>query len=107
MLANVFTRSFLLSSNISVLVANARRSFSFSSFTMRPLRTSLGSLFQNHLVDYPTPLSLTYFWGFGSVAGLLLTVQIVTGLFLTFHYAASTQLAFDTMEHIMRDVNYG
>ncbi len=82
-----------------------RPQFSFSSF--RLLRTSLGSLIQNHLVDYPTPLSLTYFWGFGSVAGLLLAVQIITGLFLTFHYAASTQLAFDVMEHIMRDVNYG
>jgi len=56
---------------------------------------------------HPTPRNLNYFWNFGSLAGLCLVTQILTGLFLAMHYAASTQLAFDSVEHIMRDVNYG
>ena len=56
---------------------------------------------------HPTPRNLNYFWNFGSLAGLCLVVQILTGLFLAMHYAASTELAFDSVERIMRDVNYG
>jgi quinol-cytochrome oxidoreductase complex cytochrome b subunit len=57
--------------------------------------------------QHPTPRNLNYFWNFGSLAGLCLVIQILTGLFLAMHYAASTSLAFDSVEHIMRDVNYG
>ncbi|MCI5048901.1 MAG: cytochrome b N-terminal domain-containing protein [Rickettsiales bacterium] len=56
---------------------------------------------------HPTPRNLNYWWNFGSLAGLCLVVQIMTGLFLAMHYAASTDIAFDSVEHIMRDVNYG
>jgi quinol-cytochrome oxidoreductase complex cytochrome b subunit len=59
------------------------------------------------LVTYPAPRNLNYFWNFGSIAGIMLVAQILTGLFLAMHYAASTKLAFDSVEHIMRDVNYG
>ncbi len=56
---------------------------------------------------YPTPRNLNYFWNFGSLAGLALVIQIVTGIVLAMHYAASTDIAFASVEHIMRDVNSG
>ena len=59
------------------------------------------------LVKYPTPRNLNYWWNFGSIAGLCLVAQILTGLFLAMNYAANTAIAFDSVEHIMRDVNYG
>lgn len=65
------------------------------------------SILQNHLIDYPTPLNLSYFWGFGSLAGVMLGVQILTGVFLAIHYTPHTDLAFTSVEHIIRDVNYG
>lgn len=61
----------------------------------------------NHLVDYPTPSNISYLWSFGSLSGMLLVLQIITGIFLAMHYAADISLAFSSVEHIMRDVNYG
>lgn len=61
----------------------------------------------NHVVDYPTPKNLNYFYNFGSIAGIILIIQIVTGVLLTMHYTANTSLAFLSLEHIMRDVNMG
>lgn len=60
-----------------------------------------------HLVDYPTPANINYLWGFGSLAGLILGIQIITGVFLAMHYTPNIDLAFASIEHIMRDVNYG
>lgn len=62
---------------------------------------------QNHLIYYPTPSNLTYFWGFGSLAGLFLASQILTGIFLAMQYSPHIDLAFSSIEHIMRDVNNG
>jgi quinol-cytochrome oxidoreductase complex cytochrome b subunit len=70
-------------------------------------RLPIISMLNNSLVKYPTPRNLNYFWNFGSLAGIMLVSQILTGLFLAMHYAASTKLAFDSVEHIMRNVNYG
>ena len=70
-------------------------------------RLPIFSAMKGMLVTYPTPRNLNYFWNFGSIAGICLVSQILTGLFLTMHYAASTQLAFDSVENIMRNVNYG
>ena len=56
---------------------------------------------------YPAPRNLNYMWNFGSLAGLFLVVQIVTGIILAMHYAANSGIAFDSVEHIMRDVNSG
>ncbi|MFO1035995.1 MAG: cytochrome b/b6 [Geminicoccaceae bacterium] len=56
---------------------------------------------------YPTPKNLSYWWNFGSLAGLMLVLQIVTGIVLAMHYNANTHDAFSSVEHIMRDVNYG
>ncbi|MEI7668548.1 MAG: cytochrome b/b6 [Pseudomonadota bacterium] len=57
--------------------------------------------------SYPTPKNLNYFWNFGSLAGICLVIQILTGLFLAMHYAPHKDLAFDSVESIMRNVNYG
>lgn len=65
------------------------------------------SFFNNHLINYPTPSTLNYFWNFGSLAGIFLIIQIITGLFLSMHYSATTELAFDSVERIVRDINYG
>ena len=56
---------------------------------------------------YPVPRNLNYFWNFGVLAGVSLVIQIVTGIILAMHYAAAGPVAFDSVEHIMRDVNHG
>jgi len=56
---------------------------------------------------YPAPSNITYFWNFGIYSLLCLFVQLITGIFLAMHYAPHVNLAFDSVEHIMRDVNYG
>ena len=56
---------------------------------------------------YPVPRNLNYFWNFGVLAGFMLVVQILTGVILAMHYAANAGIAFDSTEHIMRDVNWG
>jgi ubiquinol-cytochrome c reductase cytochrome b subunit len=56
---------------------------------------------------YPTPKNLNYFYNFGVLAGVALVIQIITGVILAMHYAANTAIAFDSVEHIMRDVNHG
>jgi ubiquinol-cytochrome c reductase cytochrome b subunit len=61
----------------------------------------------DHIYDYPTASNLSYWWNFGSLAGITLGVQIVTGILLAMHYCPHVDLAFASVEHIMRDVNYG
>src|SRR4051812_37036427 len=56
---------------------------------------------------YPVPRNLNYWWNFGVLAGLALTIQIVTGIILAMHYAPTGDHAFQSVEHIMRDVNQG
>ncbi|MEO6387823.1 MAG: cytochrome b N-terminal domain-containing protein [Croceibacterium sp.] len=56
---------------------------------------------------YPVPRNLNYMWNFGVLAGFCLVLQIVTGVILAMHYAASSSVAFSSVEHIMRDVNWG
>jgi ubiquinol-cytochrome c reductase cytochrome b/c1 subunit len=58
-------------------------------------------------VSYPTPRNLNYLWTFGGILTFMLVVQIVTGIVLTMHYTPEATLAFNSVEHIMRDVNYG
>ena len=64
------------------------------------------SMINSHLVDYPTPV-VGYMSSFGSLSGLCLVIQIVTGILLTAHYTPHVTLAFASVEHIMRDVNDG
>jgi ubiquinol-cytochrome c reductase cytochrome b subunit len=65
------------------------------------------SVFNNHLIDYPSPINLSYAWSFGSLAGICLVIQLITGIFLAMHYTPHIDLAFSSVEHIMRDVNGG
>jgi len=75
---------------------------------MRPLqKSSIISSIYNHGFLYPTPSSLSYFWNFGSLAGLALGIQIVTGIALTFWHIGNVDLAFSSVEFLMREVNGG
>jgi len=74
---------------------------------MRWVKNSILSIINNHLIDYPTPINQNYFFGFGSLAGIMLVIQILTGIFLAMHYTPHIDLAFSSVEHIMRDVNNG
>jgi len=78
-----------------------------SSTSLRVLNRPIINLLNDHLIDYPTPLNINYLWNFGSMAGIFLSVQIVTGIFLAMHYTPHVDIAFLSVEHIMRDVNNG
>jgi quinol-cytochrome oxidoreductase complex cytochrome b subunit len=67
----------------------------------------LVDFFDSHSRNYPTPSNITYFWNFGSLALFCLIIQLVTGIFLSMHYIASADYAFSSLEHIIRDVNFG
>nr|USN90225.1 cytochrome b [Mantis religiosa] len=75
----------------------------------KPLRKThpLIKISNNALVDLPTPSNISSWWNFGSLLGLCLIIQIMTGLFLAMHYSAHIDLAFSSVAHICRDVNYG
>jgi ubiquinol-cytochrome c reductase cytochrome b subunit len=61
----------------------------------------------SYLIKYPTPMNINYLWNFGFMSAIFLVIQIVSGLFLTFFFTPHVDLAFFSVEHIMRDVNYG
>nr|AIU41507.1 cytochrome b [Plethodon serratus] len=65
------------------------------------------NIINNSLIDLPTPSTLSYIWNFGSLLGLCLITQTLTGLFLAMHYTADVSSAFSSITHICRDVNYG
>ena len=62
---------------------------------------------QHDFMEYPAPRNLNYWWNFGSLAGVILVIMIATGVVLAMHYQPNADLAFDSVERIMRDVNYG
>jgi len=70
-------------------------------------KSSLLSALYHSGVTYPVPANISYFWNFGVLAGFALVAQIITGVFLAMHYTPHVDLAFLSVEHIMRDVNYG
>ena len=73
----------------------------------RMTKNYLISFITSHIIYYPTPISLTYAWSFGSLAGITLVVQMISGIFLSMHYTPNIDLAFSSIEYIMRDVNNG
>nr|QHD47898.1 cytochrome b [Niponiella limbatella] len=75
----------------------------------KPLRLThpLIKIANNALVDLPAPINISAWWNFGSLLGICLGMQIATGLFLAMHYTAHIDLAFYSLAHICRDVNYG
>jgi len=70
-------------------------------------KNSIVAFIDSHIINYPTPINLNYFWSFGSAAGICLIIQIITGIFLGMHYCPHVDFAFNSVEHIMRDVNNG
>nr|YP_010999279.1 cytochrome b [Synorthocladius bifidus]WPM93125.1 cytochrome b [Synorthocladius bifidus] len=75
----------------------------------KPMRLShpLLKIMNNALVDLPAPSNISAWWNFGSLLGLCLIIQTLTGLFLAMHYTADIETAFNSVNHICRDVNYG
>nr|YP_010414517.1 cytochrome b [Gatzara nigrivena]URT60670.1 cytochrome b [Gatzara nigrivena] len=75
----------------------------------KPMRSShpLLKIANNALVDLPAPSNISAWWNFGSLLGLCLIIQILTGIFLAMHYTADINMAFNSVTHIIRDVNYG
>lgn len=75
---------------------------------MRLLKSNvLLRLLNSYIVDSPQPANISYLWNFGSLLGFCLIIQILTGVFLAMHYTPNVDLAFSSVEHIMRDVNAG
>uniref|UniRef100_A0AB39A5V2 Cytochrome b n=1 Tax=Senometopia prima TaxID=3234324 RepID=A0AB39A5V2_9MUSC len=75
----------------------------------KPLRIKhpIFQIINSALIDLPTPINISAWWNFGSLLFLCLMIQILTGLFLAMHYTADINLAFNSVNHICRDVNYG
>nr|QOL00723.1 cytochrome b [Oxya adentata] len=75
----------------------------------KPLRLKhpLIKIINNSLVDLPAPTNISFWWNFGSLLGLCLMIQIMTGLFLAMHYTSNIEMAFSSVVHICRDVNNG
>lgn len=74
-----------------------------------PIRkeSPLLKIINNSLIDLPSPSNISTLWNFGSLLGLCLILQIITGIFLAIHYCPNVDLAFNSVAHICRDVNYG
>lgn len=75
----------------------------------KPLRKrdKIFSIINNALVDLPAPINLSAWWNFGSLLGLCLFIQLITGILLSIHYTANIEIAFNSVRHIIRNVNYG
>nr|YP_009142659.1 cytochrome b [Qinlingacris taibaiensis]AIW64814.1 cytochrome b [Qinlingacris elaeodes]AKH60728.1 cytochrome b [Qinlingacris taibaiensis] len=75
----------------------------------KPIRLShpLFKIINNSLIDLPAPTNISFWWNIGSLLGLCLMIQIVTGLFLAMHYTSNIEMAFSSVVHICRDVNNG
>nr|QWX94877.1 cytochrome b [Cebrenis supina] len=75
----------------------------------KPLRKThpLFKIVNSSLIDLPSPSNISLWWNFGSLLGMCLMIQIVTGIFLAMHYTANVELAFNSVIHICRDVNNG
>lgn len=74
---------------------------------MRLIRKDQFAVASEHLLKYPAPLNLNYFWGFGSLSIFYLMIQIISGLLLAMYYTPHADMAFDSVQHIMREVNRG
>lgn len=104
----------LLNSNY-VLKGNQRYSLLFLNKvkTLLPVnlprvnKNYLFAFIDSHIIHYPSPITLTYAWSFGSLAGIMLVIQMLSGIFLAMHYTPHVDLAFNSVEYIMRDVNNG
>lgn len=75
----------------------------------KPLRTThpLIKVINGSLIDLPAPINISIWWNYGSLLGLCLAIQTATGVFLAIHYASNVDIAFSSVVHIIREVNYG
>lgn len=71
------------------------------------IKSTITKIIRNSLISLPSPSNISSLWNIGSLLGLCLIIQIITGLFLTIHYCANIELAFNRVSHICRNVNYG
>src|SRR6266436_2264678 len=94
---------------MTTLQTEERATTKFSNPVIRWIdrRLPVFTLLRHQLHEYPTPRNLNYLWNFGSLAGIVLVIMIVTGIVLAMHYVPTADGAFLSVEHIMRDVNYG
>ena len=74
---------------------------------MRIIKYPLLTTINSHAIAYPTPINLHYAWNFGFLSLICLGIQLITGIFLAMHYTPHISFAFYSVEHIMRDVNFG
>jgi ubiquinol-cytochrome c reductase cytochrome b/c1 subunit len=95
------SRGDLIMSGESTYVPKSRLAKWFES------RLPVGGLIHSSFVVFPNPRNLNYWWTFGGILSFMLVAQIVTGVVLAMHYTPQSGLAFASIEHIMRDVNYG
>jgi ubiquinol-cytochrome c reductase cytochrome b subunit len=70
-------------------------------------KDSIVAFFFSHLIGYPTPSNLNFLWSFGSISGLVLVIQMISGIFLSMHYTPHIALAFSSIEFVMRQVEFG
>jgi hypothetical protein len=102
---STLTNSQILSTNptkfLLVTYSNIKKMFilNLSRFN----KSYLFAFVDSHIIHYPTPITFTYAWSFGSLAGICLVIQIISGVFLSMHYTANIDLAFNSVEYIMRD----
>ncbi len=88
---------------------SSHASYEFSNPVVRWIdsRLPVFSLMKAQAMDFPTPRNLNYWWTFGGIAATMLVIQLITGIVLVMHFTPHVDLAFDSVEKIMRDVNYG
>nr|UYA96530.1 cytochrome b [Syrista sp. 1 GYN-2021c] len=83
-------------------------SYKYKKMLMKMIKHNpIIKIMYNSLMKLPTPLNISTWWNFGSLLGLCLMIQIISGLFLSMHYCPNTKYAFESVIHICRDVNYG
>lgn len=81
--------------------------YSIFSYLNNVLETNTYKYFRKYVYRYPIPVNISYLWNFGSLAGLCLVIQVITGVCLAMSYTPHVDFAFSSIEHIMRDVQYG
>jgi ubiquinol-cytochrome c reductase cytochrome b subunit len=103
---NIFANKIqLVSQSVLLKVTKGKSLFALSSHRLN--KDYLVDFMDSHLIHYPSPINLSYAWSFGALAGICLVIQIISGIFLAMHYTAHINFAFNSVEHIMRDVQYG
>ena len=109
MVTNLLDKNNLSTNKIvkQIALATRTRTRNVSLNKFRWNKTYLLGFIDSHLIHYPTPITLTYAWSFGSLAGICLVIQIISGFLLSIHYTANIDLAFASVEYIMRDVPNG